>query len=111
MADGIQAALPYNEPPITTILIYTSFLLLLNVIGWAIDDVLHCGLVGQILVGVAWGTPGGRLLPVKAEEVIVQLGYLWLILIVYEGEGTRGHILRTVRISSIVPDILPQVVF
>jgi len=99
MEDKIQAALPYHEPSITAILIYTSFLLLLNVINWAIDDVLHCGLVGQILVGVAWGTPGGRLLPREAEEVIVQLGYLGLILIVYEGRETRRH-LQTVQIPS-----------
>jgi hypothetical protein len=87
MAVEIQAALPYQEPNITTILILTSFLLLLNVIDWAIDSVLHCGLVGQILVGVAWGTPGGKLLSRETEEAIVQLGYLGLMLIVYEGEG------------------------
>jgi len=85
MVDEAEAALPYHEPSITTILIYTSFLLVLNIIDWAIDSVLHCGLVGQILVGVAWGTPGGKLLSREAEETIVQLGYLGLILIVYEG--------------------------
>ena len=94
MTDEIQASLPYHEPPITTILIYTTFLLFLNVIDWAMDGVLHCGLVGQILVGVAWGTPGGKLLPREAEETIVQLGYLGLILIVYDGKTSRGNITR-----------------
>lgn len=67
------------------ILIHSSFLLLLNLLNWAIDTVLYCGLIGQILVGIAWGTPAGQLLSVEAEEVVVQLGYLGLILIVYEG--------------------------
>jgi hypothetical protein len=82
----MQAAIPYHEPSIARILIYASFLLLLNVVDWAVNGVLHCGPVGQILVGVAWGAPGGKLLSVEAQEVIVQIGYLGLILIVYEGK-------------------------
>jgi len=78
-------SLPYHEPGIITILIQTSFLLLLNVVNAALDQVLYCGLLGQVLVGIAWGSPAARMLPVDVEKVIVQFGYLGLILLVFEG--------------------------
>jgi len=79
------ASLPYEEPGIETILVYSSFLLLNNAVNYILDRFIYCGLVGQLFIGVAYGTPGGRWLTVEAEEVIVSLGYLGLIMIVYEG--------------------------
>ncbi|BFZ65147.1 hypothetical protein YB2330_006310 [Saitoella coloradoensis] len=79
------ASLPYHEPGIVTILTQSSFILLLNVINFVLDRSFYCGLLGQVLLGVAWGTPGAKWLGTEAEEVIVQLGYLGLLLLVYEG--------------------------
>ncbi|KAH6866443.1 Sodium/hydrogen exchanger family-domain-containing protein [Alternaria rosae] len=79
------ASLPYHEPGIVVILVLTSFLILLNVVNAALDRVLYCGLLGQVLVGIAWGTPGAKWLSESLEEMVVQLGYLGLILLVYEG--------------------------
>ena len=83
-AEGI-AALEYEEPPSLTILILSSFLWLLNVSNWLLDSLLYCGLLGQILVGIAWGTPGATLLDVEVERAVVQLGYIGLILLGFEG--------------------------
>jgi len=77
--------LPYHEPPILTVLIQSSFLLTLNAINTLFDTLIFCGLVAQVFIGVAWGTPGFKLLDTSVEDIIVQLGYLGLILIVYEG--------------------------
>ncbi|KAF3014524.1 hypothetical protein E8E14_012153 [Neopestalotiopsis sp. 37M] len=77
--------LPYHEPGIEDILILSSLLLVLNVINSMLDRTLYCGLVGQVLVGIAWGTPGGKWLSSSLEDAIVQLGYLGLIMIVFEG--------------------------
>ncbi|KAH7418298.1 Sodium/hydrogen exchanger family-domain-containing protein [Cadophora sp. MPI-SDFR-AT-0126] len=77
--------LPYHEPGIVTILTQTSLLLLLNIINTVFDQLIFCGLLGQVFVGVAWGTPGAKWLSLETEHVIVQLGYLGLILLVYEG--------------------------
>ncbi|PVH86892.1 Sodium/hydrogen exchanger [Cadophora sp. DSE1049] len=77
--------LPYHEPGIVTILIQTSLLLILNIVNTVFDQLIFCGLLGQVFVGVAWGKPGAKWLPVETEHVIVQLGYLGLILLVYEG--------------------------
>ncbi|EXJ63325.1 uncharacterized protein A1O5_11646 [Cladophialophora psammophila CBS 110553] len=82
MAD---AALPYHEPGIITILIQSSFLLILNILGFALDHFFYCGLVGQVLIGMAYGTPGVKLLSHAFEDVATQLGYLGLIAIVFEG--------------------------
>jgi len=60
----------YQEPGTVTILL---------------DRAIYCGLVGQIFVGAAWGTAGGKLFGAETENVISQLGYLGMILLVYEG--------------------------
>lgn len=80
------AALSYHEPGIETILKQSSFLLALNGINWILDNAIYCGLVGQIFIGVAWGTPGADWLSGVVQTTVMQLGYLGLILIVYEGE-------------------------
>ncbi|KAF2142848.1 uncharacterized protein K452DRAFT_357919 [Aplosporella prunicola CBS 121167] len=81
----MAASLPYDEPTIVTILVHASFLLLLNVVNFLLDHSVYCGLLGQIFVGVAWGTPGAKWLAESVEHVVVQLGYLGLILLVFEG--------------------------
>jgi Kef-type K+ transport system membrane component KefB len=83
--ETIQAALPYHEPSIGTILIFTSFLILVNVINHIFNRLIYVGLLGQVLVGIAWGTPGAQWLSADAEAVMVNLGYLGLLLLVYEG--------------------------
>ena len=80
------ASLPYTEPSVVTILVFTTFLLVLNIVNHVLDKLLYCGLVGQIFIGVAWGSPGAKWLDQETEEVVVKLGYLGLLLIVYEGE-------------------------
>lgn len=88
----MAASLPYREPDIVTILIQTSFLLLLNITNFLLDRAVYCGLVGQIFIGVAWGTPGAKWLSTEAEDTVVQLGYLGLLLLVYEGEDCSGYL-------------------
>ncbi|ETN43234.1 uncharacterized protein HMPREF1541_02393 [Cyphellophora europaea CBS 101466] len=85
MPASTEAALPYHEPDIITILVLVSFVLLLNFVNHLVNHVLYCGLLAQILLGIAWGTPGGKWLGHDLEQAIVDLGYLGLILIVYEG--------------------------
>lgn len=80
------SSLPYHEPGIVTILIISSFLLLLNVVNYILDRLVYCGLVGQLFIGVAWGMPGADWLSHELQHSIVQLGYIGLILIVYEGQ-------------------------
>lgn len=80
------AALAYREPPIATILNQTGFLLVLNMVNVCLDKLLYCGLIGQLFIGILWGTPGAKWLDREIETVIQQLGYLGLIMLVYEGK-------------------------
>lgn len=58
----------------------------MNVVNALFDQVLFCGLVGQIAVGVLFGTPAAGWLGDRVMEVVVQLGYLGLVVLVWEGE-------------------------
>jgi hydrogenase/urease accessory protein HupE len=81
-----SASLPYQEPDIVTILIQAGFLLALNLVNSALDKLVYCGLVGQLFIGIAWGVPGANWLSQNVQQVIQQLSYLGLILLVYEGQ-------------------------
>jgi hypothetical protein len=94
------ASLPYHEPGIVVILILTSFLLLLNILNATLDKLLYCGLLGQVLIGIAWGSPGAKWLSASIEETVVQLGFLGLILLVYEGLSTSYFFQYTLRAMS-----------
>ncbi|KAK9350178.1 hypothetical protein V1523DRAFT_458364 [Lipomyces doorenjongii] len=78
-------SIPYHEPSIKLISVLSGFLLTLNLFNYGLNKISFCGLIGQVVLGIAWGTPGGKLLDTELEEVIMQLGYLGLILLVFEG--------------------------
>ncbi|PSK41824.1 UBX domain-containing protein 2 [Elsinoe australis] len=78
-------SLAYIEPATILLLIVTSFLLLLNIINSALDKFIYCGLIGQIFLGILYGQPGAKWLPLDLQVSVQTLGYLGLVLIVYEG--------------------------
>ncbi|KAL3443366.1 Sodium/hydrogen exchanger family-domain-containing protein [Aspergillus insuetus] len=80
-----ESAFAYHEPSISTILNQTGLLLVLNLVNTCLDKLLYCGLIGQLFIGILWGTPGAKWLDRETETVIQQLGYLGLIMLVYEG--------------------------
>ena len=86
----------YLESNILTIIVRSSFLLVLDIDDNILDRIAYCGLIGQILVGVAWGAPGIKLLPNSVEETAVQLGYLCLLMIFH-----KGHQLTLPNIENI----------
>ncbi|KAK6431865.1 hypothetical protein LTR95_011968 [Oleoguttula sp. CCFEE 5521] len=97
-------ALSYHEPSIQTLLVLSSFLLLLNFLNFVLNRLLYCGLIGQILLGILYGTPGANWLSLEVQVSVMQLGYIGLLLVVYEGGlSTNLPTLRTnFGLSSLV---------
>ncbi|KAJ5547986.1 hypothetical protein N7513_005220 [Penicillium frequentans] len=65
----------------------SRFLLALNLINVALDKLIYCGLIGQLFIGIYWVTPGAKWYDHETETVIQKLGYLGLIMLVYEGKS------------------------
>jgi Kef-type K+ transport system membrane component KefB len=78
--------LTYEEPGTTQFLEITLLLLSLNLINHILNKWIYCGLVGQILIGTALGSPGANLFGIETEKAVLNLGYIGLMLLVYEGE-------------------------
>lgn len=77
----------YHEPSTSSTLILLAFLYLLNLAGWLLQATIGAGLLGQILIGVIFGTPLAGWLPASWEEAFVALGYGGLLLLVFEGKS------------------------
>ncbi|KAG8916990.1 Hsp70 ATPase ssc1 [Tulasnella sp. 417] len=81
---SVRAAI-YHEPALPEILVASSYLYLLNVAGWLVEKTCHAGLVGNIVIGIIYGTPLSGILQPVWEATLWLLGYIGLILIVFEG--------------------------
>jgi len=77
--------LVYHEPNIIQILILISFFFFLSFGEWLSNKVFRAGLIGQIIVGMIYGLPLGNVLDIGWQQAFVALGYLGLILIIFEG--------------------------
>ncbi|KAH7625487.1 Cation/H+ exchanger [Sordaria sp. MPI-SDFR-AT-0083] len=84
-AQGNGAFLEYHEPDIVSILTLISFFFVLAVSEWLADKVLHAGLIGKIIVGLIYGVPIGNILALEWQETFLALGYIGLIIIIFEG--------------------------
>jgi hypothetical protein len=94
VASTMSSSHPYSEPSLVVVLVISGFLLCLNFINSILDIALHCGLIGQIFIGVLFGTPGVKVLGDAFETNIISLGYLGLILLVYQGEKLAISVLH-----------------
>jgi hypothetical protein len=103
-----QDALAYHEPGIETILILTSFLLALNWVNALLDKLIYCGLIGQLLIGMAWGVPGANWIELDVQKTIQQLGYLGLLLLVYEGKLPVEGLAHAVILTSLFQQVAFQ---
>ena len=81
----MAAFLGYHETNVQYLLILSSFLLVINIIGYAFNKIIYCGLIAKLSVGVAQGSPGANVLSAEVENTVFRLGNIGLILVVYEG--------------------------
>jgi uncharacterized membrane protein YeaQ/YmgE (transglycosylase-associated protein family) len=75
----------YHDPPVQSLLVISSYFYLLNFVGWVAQWLLSAGLLGQILVGIIYGSPLAEWLDLQWQETFVVVGYVGLLLVVFEG--------------------------
>ncbi|KAJ6136867.1 hypothetical protein N7497_012119 [Penicillium chrysogenum] len=92
MASGFLA---YHEPGTIDILIVVSFFFFLSLARWVSATAIQAGIIGQIAVGIIYGVPLANILEHHWQETFVTLGYVGLILIIFEGGlGARVDLLK-----------------
>ncbi|KAJ5493703.1 Cation/H+ exchanger [Penicillium fimorum] len=100
MAGGF---LPYHEPGTVDILIIISFFFFLSLAKWVSAKVIQAGIIGQIAVGIIYGVPLADILEHNWQKTFSVLGYIGLILIIFEGGlGTRVDLLKQNFILSMI---------
>lgn len=106
-ADPSGAFLEYHEPDIISVLTLISFFVLLTVAEWLSNKIFRAGLIGQIIVGLIYGVPIANILALEWQEAFLALGYIGLILIIFEGGLTiRLDLLRQSLVLSIIAALL-----
>ncbi|KAK4152966.1 hypothetical protein C8A00DRAFT_15754 [Chaetomidium leptoderma] len=106
-ADASNAFLAYHEPDIVSILTLISFFLFLAIAEWLADKVVRASLIGHIIVGLIYGVPIANILALDWQETFLALGYIGLILIIFEGGLTiRLDLLRQNLLLSIVAALI-----
>ena len=68
------------------ILIVVSFFFFLSLARWVSAKAIQAGIIGQIAVGIVYGVPLANILESHWQQTFVTLGYVGLILIIFEGE-------------------------
>ncbi|KAJ2958135.1 hypothetical protein NQZ79_g6262 [Umbelopsis isabellina] len=99
----MPSTLPYREPSVKEILELSSFIYLLNVVR-ELFNLLHAGVVGELILGIVYGTPLTGILSLTWEQTMSNLGYIGLLIILFEGGLTSNidQLIRTIWLSFLV---------
>lgn len=101
--DMAGSFLPYHEPSIVQILIVISFFFFLSLAEWVSARVIQAGIIGQIAVGIIYGLPLADILEEHWQDTFRVLGYVGLILVIFEGGlSTRLDLLKKNFILSLL---------
>lgn len=94
----------YHDPSTQNLLIASSYLYLLNVFEWIAQHVLSAGLLGQIAIGIIFGSPLAEWLDVDWQRTFVTFGYIGLLLLVFEGgiSTSLGTLTSLLPLSALI---------
>ncbi|KAF7342118.1 putative Na(+)/H(+) antiporter GerT [Mycena venus] len=89
-----MTAIAYTTPNIPLILTVGSFLYLINVAEAVFARFINAGLLGSLCVGILFGSEVSNILPEAFQSAFITLGYIGLLLIVFEaGLSTNPSLL------------------
>jgi hypothetical protein len=72
---------------VVDILIILSFFFFLSLAEWFSAKIIRAGIIGQIAVGIIYGEPLANILKGPWQETFLAVGYIGLILIIFEGKS------------------------
>lgn len=93
----------YEEPSTAHLLIFSTYLWLLNMARWFVQRITGAGLLGEIAIGMIFGSPLAQWLDVDWQSTMVIVGYIGLLAIVLEGVSSTAQ--RKGRLSYIIDAI------
>ena len=79
-----MSSVPYQVPSTPSLLTLSSFLYLINVADSLSAQWIHAGLIGPLVVGIVYGPQAAGILSASLQSTLISLGYVGLLLIVFE---------------------------
>ncbi|PBL03117.1 hypothetical protein ARMGADRAFT_1003913 [Armillaria gallica] len=76
--------LEYTIPEIPILLTFASFLFFINLAEGLANYLIEAGLLGSLVVGIIYGPEAANILPTDAQTTFQIMGYIGLLLIVFE---------------------------
>ncbi|KAK0205187.1 Cation/H+ exchanger [Desarmillaria ectypa] len=76
--------LEYTIPEIPILFTFASFLFFINLAEGLASYLIEAGLLGSLLVGIIYGQEAANILPTDAQTTFQIIGYIGLLLIVFE---------------------------
>jgi Kef-type K+ transport system membrane component KefB len=76
--------IPYEAPELPILLTISSYIYLLNIAEAIFKALINAGLIGSLAVGVIFGPEVSNLLPDYIQHTFTLLGYIGLLLLVFE---------------------------
>lgn len=73
------------------ILIIISFFFFLSLAKWVSAKTIQASIIGQIAMGIIYGVPLANILEKHWQETFLALGYVGLILIIFEGKNLTEY--------------------
>lgn len=93
----------YEAPHLSVLLTVSSFLYLVNVAEALFEYLINAGLIGSLAVGIIYGPQVSDILPEPVQHAFIILGYVGLVLLVFEaGLSTNITLLFNNIILSVV---------
>ncbi|KAF8810292.1 Sodium/hydrogen exchanger [Phlegmacium glaucopus] len=99
----IKGPVLYEVPSLPVILTISAFLYLLNVANFLFSHLINAGLLGPLLIGIIFGPQVANLLSTAVQETFILLGYIGLVLLVFEGGLTTdvGLLVNNLRLAVV----------
>ncbi|KAF8153072.1 Sodium/hydrogen exchanger family-domain-containing protein [Crassisporium funariophilum] len=94
----------YDIPSLPLLLTISAFLYLLNLADFLFSHLINAGLLGPLFIGIAFGPQGANILPTFIQETFILLGYIGLLLLVFEAGLTTdfGLLVKNLGLSVVV---------